>query len=93
MRLCKAWGNQHKRHPSPFPHVRPPVRFVPGDTVHDVTDEALALTIPCPKTACAAFCGERCVSFATGRALDVPHDERIQEALADRPNLDATAGS
>ena len=57
--------------------------------MHDVTDEALALTIPCPKTACAAFCGERCVSFATGRPLDAPHAERVEEARGARPNLDA----
>lgn len=48
--------------------------------VPDVTDEALALTIPCPLTACSAFCGERCVSYATGRALGTSHPERVEEA-------------
>lgn len=49
----------------------------------DATDEALALAIPCPESACAAFCGERCVSWVTGRALDTPHPKRIAAARAE----------
>lgn len=46
----------------------------------DATDLAIALTVPCPKTACNAFCGEQCISFVTGRAVDIPHRERVQAA-------------
>lgn len=46
----------------------------------DPDDEALALTVPCPRTACAAFCGERCVTYATGRARLQAHPERIAAA-------------
>jgi hypothetical protein len=60
--------------------------------VNDTTDGLLALTVPCPLTACSAFCGERCVSYATGRALDTPHPKRVEAARADRPNLDTPAG-
>jgi len=46
----------------------------------DVTDEALALTIPCPLTACLAARGKRCVSFVTGRPLAAPHRQRVEAA-------------
>jgi len=52
--------------------------------VPDPTDEALALAIPCPKTACAAFCGEPCVTYATRRPT-APHAERVALALAEAP--------
>lgn len=40
----------------------------------------LAYSVPCPNTACGAFLGEQCVSYATGRALADPHRQRVQAA-------------
>lgn len=83
--MGKAWVNQHKRHPFTNPQVNTPARFVPGDPVPatpDATDEALALTVPCPRTACAAFCGVACVSYVSGRAI-AAHPERVAAARAE----------
>lgn len=46
----------------------------------DPTDLVLALTVECPKTACAAFTGERCRSFVTGKPIEAPHRERVEAA-------------
>lgn len=45
----------------------------------DATDLAAALAVPCPLTACAAFCGEECVSYVTGRPV-APHQHRLVAA-------------
>lgn len=45
----------------------------------DATDIALALTVPCPKTACAAFCGEPCRLYATQQPTE-PHPQRLAAA-------------
>lgn len=39
-----------------------------------------AYSVPCPNTACDAFLGEQCTSYATGRPIGVPHRERVQAA-------------
>ena len=55
----------------------------------DATDIAQALTVPCPKTACAVFCGQQCISFVTGKPIAVPHRERVEAARAEA-NAEAT---
>ncbi len=59
----------------------------------DATDIAQALTIPCPKTACAAFCGEQCISFVTGKAVEIPHRERVEAARATARNAGGYTGA
>jgi len=80
MCMDKAWHALHKLHPGAFPQFRAMSESSRELSVLDATEEALALTVPCPLTACSAFCGERCVSYATGRALDTPHPKRVEEA-------------
>lgn len=50
----------------------------------DATDLARALTVPCPLTACMAFCGEDCISYVTGRPT-APHRQRLLAAGVVRP--------
>lgn len=55
----------------------------------DATDLAKALTVPCPKTACAVSCGAQCISFVTGRAVEIPHRERVEAARSQPADIEA----
>lgn len=56
----------------------------------DATNLAVALTVPCPRTACAAFLGEDCISYAT-RRVTTPHHERLIAAGVLRDDAPTTS--